>query len=138
MTATSQARLDECRHLFLRGLTRQVNIGIHEFERRNAQRIIFDIDFYVPLAFNTPMDDNIEEVVDYDFVRSVVSNAIECGHIELQETLCDRIVDALLRRPKILAVRVSTRKPDVYEDCEGVGVEVLRFKSDLLLTDQPT
>jgi dihydroneopterin aldolase len=28
----------------------------------------------------------------------------------------------------VLAARVSTEKPDVYPDCESVGVEVFRIK----------
>jgi len=28
----------------------------------------------------------------------------------------------------VLAARVSTEKPDVYPDCDGVGVEVFQIK----------
>jgi len=28
----------------------------------------------------------------------------------------------------VLAARVSTEKPDVYPDCESVGIEVFRIK----------
>ena len=35
---------------------------------------------------------------------------------------------SMLAHPKVLAVRVSTEKPDVYPDCEGVGVEVFHVK----------
>lgn len=118
----------EYRRLFLRGLTRQVAIGVHAFERENTQRIIFDIDIYVCLDETTPQNDCIDEVVDYDFVRVLVSQLIERGHIDLQETLCDGIVAGLLTHPKVLSARVSTRKPDVYDDCEAVGVEVYKTK----------
>jgi dihydroneopterin aldolase len=65
--------LGDCRRIFLRGLlTRHVRIGVHDFERVAAQRIIFDIDLYVPLADNTPRNDRIDEVVNYDFVRDEV------------------------------------------------------------------
>jgi len=121
--------LRDCRRLFLRGLRREVAIGVHAFEREKPQRIIFDIDLYVPLHSTTPHDDRIEEVVDYDFVRDVVSRLTQRGHIELQETLCDSVLTALLEHPRVIAARVSTRKPDVYDDCDAVGVEVFRFKA---------
>jgi dihydroneopterin aldolase len=126
--------LRDCRKIFLRGLTRQVNIGIHDFERAAAQRIIFDIDLYVPLIDSSPQRDDIEEVVDYDFVRDSVTRLLQRGHIALQETLCDALLDALLNHPRVVAARVSTRKPDVYADCEAVGVEAFRAKPPL----QPT
>ncbi|MEG2901449.1 MAG: dihydroneopterin aldolase, partial [Massilia sp.] len=32
--------------------------------------------------------------------------------------------------PRVRAAGVSTMKPDVYADCEGVGVEVFRIKDE--------
>lgn len=120
--------LHACRRIFLRGLTRAVRIGVHDFERSTAQRIVFDIDLYVPLAHSTPQRDRIDEVVDYDFVRAAVTRIVAQGHIELQETLCDAVLQALLAHPQVVAARVSTRKPDVYGDCDAVGVETFQTK----------
>lgn len=36
---------------------------------------------YVPLSDNTPQHDQIDEVVDYDFVRREVTRIIERGHV---------------------------------------------------------
>ena len=118
--------LRHCRKMFLRGLTVQARIGIHDFELQAPQRLILDIDLYVPLDDTTPQGDQIHEVVDYDFVRDVVHARVAQGHINLQETLCDDIMAGLLKHTGVLAARVSTRKPDVYPDCAAVGVEVFR------------
>lgn len=117
-----------CRRLFLRGLTVQAQIGIHAFEKEQPQRVILDIDLYVPLAATSPSQDSIAEVVDYDFVREVVQARLARGPIQLQETLCDDVLASLLAHPQVLAARVSTRKPDVYPDCDAVGVEAFRIR----------
>ena len=44
------------------------------------------------------------------------------------ETAVWNDVCALLAHPGVVAVRVCTEKPDVYDDVAGVGIEVLRFK----------
>ena len=124
--------LRHCRRLFLRGITVQANIGIHDFELQAAQRLIIDIDLYVSLEGTRPKDDHIDEVVDYDFVRNVVHARIARGHIGLQETLCDDVLTQLLDHSGVMAARVSTRKPDVYPDCEAVGVEAFRAKPGVL------
>ncbi len=121
-----------CRRLFLRGLTVQAQIGVHDFEQQAAQRIVIDVDLYVSFAGTSPHDDRIDEVVDYDFVRAVVHARIAQGHINLQETLCDDILTHLLEHTGVMAARVSTRKPDVYPDCEAVGVEAFRAKPGVL------
>ena len=120
--------LADCRRLFLRGLCRTVRIGVHDFERGAGQRILIDIDLYVPLAQNTPRRDHIDEVVDYDFMRETIARRVGQGHIHLQETLCDDVAAALLAHPRVRAVGVSTEKPDVYPDCHSVGIEVFKMK----------
>jgi dihydroneopterin aldolase len=120
--------MHDCRRLFLRRHEVQVRIGVHAFEKEAPQRMWIDVDLYVPLSQTTPARDHIDEVVDYDFVREVVAARIASGHIELQETLCDDIAERLLAHPGVRAVRVQTSKPDVYPDCEAVGVEVFRVK----------
>lgn len=117
-----------CRRLFLKNHEALVNIGIHEFEKNAAQRILFNVDVYVSLQNSTPVSDGIDEVVDYDFIRKVIASRISQGHIHLQETLCDDIAAKILAHPSVRAVKMSTEKPDVYPDSEAVGVEVFRVK----------
>jgi dihydroneopterin aldolase len=121
-------RLAGCRRIFLREVLLDANIGIHDFERAGAQRLVINVDVFVPLAVSTPRHDRISEVLDYDFVRLTISRRIEQGHINLQETLIDDIARALLAHPGVAAVRVASEKPDVYEDVEAVGVEIFHFK----------
>ena len=118
----------DCRKLFLRGYELQVRIGIHDFELQAPQRMRFDVDLYVPYAHSSPTQDRIDEIVDYDFVRDTIRRLCETGHINLQETLCDAIARGLLANAQVAAVSVSTCKPDVYPDCDAVGVEVFRLR----------
>lgn len=117
-----------CRRVFLKNYEIWINIGVHAFEKKAEQRVIINVDLYVPLAISTPTTDELDEVVDYDFIRRTVAARVSKGHIHLQETLCDDILDAVLAHPKVHAARISTAKPDVYPDCEAVGVEVFRSK----------
>ena len=127
-TAALDPLLLSCRRVFLRNYEVWINIGVHEFEKRAEQRVIINVDLDVPLELSTPREDELDEVVDYDFIRRTVAARLSKGHIQLQETLCDDILTAILAHPKVQAARVSTAKPDVYPDCEAVGVEVFRSK----------
>lgn len=118
-----------CRKIFLRDHVVMVQIGAHSFEKEHPQRVIFNVELFVPYIYSTPKADRLDEVVDYDFVRQVIAKRVAAGHVELQESLCDELADALLAHPQIQAVRLSSCKPDVYPDCAGVGVEVFRIKN---------
>ena len=117
-----------CRRIFLRDHVVPVQIGAHAFEKTQPQRVIFNVELFVPYADSTSQTDQLFEVVDYDFVRELIARRVKAGHVELQETLCDDLVAQLLAHPQVCAVRLSSCKPDVYPDCAGVGIEVFRIK----------
>ena len=122
----------ECRRIFLRNHVVPVRIGAHDFEKTQAQRVVFNVELFVPYTLSTPQSDDLAEVVDYDFVRELIAARIHQGHVELQETLCDDLAAQMLAHPRVQAVRLSSNKPDVYPDCEAVGVEVFRAKPGVL------
>lgn len=128
MTGLFDPRLADCRRIFVRNFVVEANIGVHAFEKQGAQRLALNVDLYVPLAVSTPRHDRIHEVVDYDFIRHTIRHRLAQGHVNLQETLVDDVARTLLAHPAVRAVRVASEKPDVYDDVEAVGVEVLHFK----------
>lgn len=130
LSALIHPSLRDCRRLFLRNYEVMINIGVHDFEKRAEQRVLINVDLYIPLEQSTPKADQLSEVVDYDFMRETIANRVSKGHVHLQETLCDDVVKAMLMHPRVRAARVSTMKPDVYPDCEGVGVEVFQLKEE--------
>jgi len=124
----SHPSLMDCRRLFLRDYEVFINIGVHAVEKTGEQRVVINVDLYIPLALSTPRADELDEVVDYDFIRRSIAERVSRGHIHLQETLCDEMLAMMLAHPKVRAAQVSTEKPDVYPDCDAVGCEVFGMK----------
>lgn len=118
-----------CRRIFLRDHVVHAQIGVHEFEKNGPQRVIFNVELFVPYEHSTSKADTLTDVLDYDFVRSVIALRLQQGPTQLQETLCDDLASTLLAHPQVRAVRLSSCKPDVYPDCAGVGIEVFRTKA---------
>jgi len=121
-------KLEHCRRIFIRNYRLDMEIGIYPHEKNKSQYVLVNIEFWVPLALTTPKNDNINEIVNHDFVRPGIQAIISRGHINLQETLCDAIVALCLAHPTVVAARVSTEKREVYPDCECAGIEVFKFK----------
>ena len=130
-TLLQHPRLMDCRRLFLRDYEVWINIGVHDFEKKGEQRVLINVDLFVPLALSTPTHDQLDEVVDYDFIRRSIAERVARGHVHLQETLVDDVLATMLAHPRVRAARVSTEKPDVYPDCDAVGVEVFGLKEGL-------
>lgn len=128
--ASLDARIPtHCRALSLSQFERMVRIGVHDFEKQAAQRMWFDIDIGVRLEDAPALQDNIAETLDYDFLRELVIQVTGDAHHELQETLCDALLQQLMAHPRVVVARVQTRKPDVYTDCFSIGTERVGYKA---------
>ena len=125
-------QLENCRRIFIRNFRLDMEIGAYPHEKNKQQYVLINIEFWVPLSRTTPVNDDINEILNHDFVRPGIKDIISRGHINLQETLCDAIVALVLDHPLVVATRVSTEKREVYPDCECAGVEVFKFKTDPL------
>jgi dihydroneopterin aldolase len=102
-------------------------IGAHEFEKNEPQRVVISIDLYIKLEDTISENDSIVDVFDYDYMVHSIRE-LTSKPVVLQETLCDGIVKKMLDHPLVYGAKVSTEKPDIYENCKGVGVETFRRK----------
>ena len=113
------------RHVFVRDLDLMALIGIYEHEKTQPQRMIVNIDLSV-LEGDGPQGDDIGHVVSYEIVVKKVEQIIADGHINLVETLCEKIAAACLRDKRVVAARVRVEKPDIIKNARSVGVEIER------------
>ena len=51
------------------------------------------------------------------------------GHVQLVETLAERMAEALMADGRIFLVRVRVEKLDVFADAASAGVEIERRRS---------
>lgn len=115
------------RRLFVRDLVVDARIGVYDFEKQGPQKVRIDVDLYLEDPAN-PTSDRLGDVLDYGYIWSGVHEIVKQGHINLQETLVERIMAHCLRPDCVIAARVSSSKPDAYDDCGGVGYEVFRMR----------
>ena len=114
------------RKIVLEDLALSVRIGFHDFEREGPQRLLVGVEVWLDEASFAARDE-VDLAWDYDFLRTEISTLADGRHFNLQETLAREIYDLVAARRGVTALRVSTRKPDIYPDCAGVGVELASF-----------
>ncbi|MCH2631197.1 MAG: dihydroneopterin aldolase [Nisaea sp.] len=113
--------------LFLEEFEVMVDIGIHDFEINNPQRVCISVEVLLdPNAGDRP--DEIGSTFDYDFIRLEIKNLISNRRFNLQETLCRLILEKIIEQDGVTEATVTTKKLDVYPDCNGVGVKMTSKK----------
>jgi 7,8-dihydroneopterin aldolase/epimerase/oxygenase len=117
------------RRIFLKNYRAHMSLGIHEHEKAKKQLVIINVDLYFDATVPSQAD-QIESVVDYDFLRTEIERISQERHFNLQETLCEEILAICLAKQGVMAARISTEKPEAYPDCDAVGYELF-WRKDL-------
>ena len=115
------------RHVFVRDLVIEANIGIHAHERLGRQRVIVNVDLSVT-EITRPVKDKIGEVLCYEGVAAGIEDIVATGHINLVETLAERVAQMCLRDDRVETARVRIEKPDALGNAGSVGIEIERSR----------
>ena len=127
LTPERTALLESCRSIYVRNLRLNVKIGVYDHEKFGAQPMVFNFVAYVKRENASPTHDGLDEVVDYDFIRNSVVDFVHAEHVQLQETLCDKIAQQILTKKAIVGVYIASAKTDIYRDCDAIGVGAWYF-----------
>jgi dihydroneopterin aldolase len=114
------------RKIVLEDFRLDLDIGFHDFEIGNPQRLLVTVEVWVDEAAFARADQP-DLAWNYDFLRTEIASVVAGRRFNLQETVAREIYDVVAARRGVEALRVSTRKPDIYPDCAGVGVELSSF-----------
>ncbi len=113
----------DVRALFLRDLRVPARIGVNHSEQGRTQQLRINLCAYLCPPFE--WGDQLADVLDYDRLRQGILDLIAQGHINLLETLGERIVQMCLAYPQVHGVHLQIAKLEAHDDCE-VGYETMR------------
>lgn len=112
--------------ILLDSLEVMTDIGFHEFEIGNPQRLLVTVELWLE-DLQPPDDDDHGSAWNYDYLRSEVTRIAQARRYNLQETLVHAIFDRVAAYRGVRALRIKSVKPDIYADAAGVGVEIASF-----------
>ena len=113
--------------VFLEDAVREIEVGIHDFEHDTSQSVRFDI-YAVQSGSQTPVGDDINQVLDYEYLQTALDSVISRGRFGLLESLASELLDELLAPSVVMAASVKITKQDI-PDFEGeLGCSVTRLK----------
>jgi dihydroneopterin aldolase len=111
----------------IRDLLLSARIGIHGFEKSAPQRVLVSVDLDVAYPEQGFADD-FDRVYCYEALVDSIRGLCAEGHINLVESLAERILDAALADDRSLRAAVTVEKLDVLGDVKSVGVTLERAK----------
>jgi dihydroneopterin aldolase len=113
------------RHVFVRDLELDANIGVYHRERGKTQPVRINVDLTVEEG-DGPLEDKLSNVVDYGAVVDGIKDILAGGHLNLVETLAERVAAFCLSDQRVRVARVRIEKLQVVAEAMSVGVEIER------------
>jgi dihydroneopterin aldolase len=113
------------RHVFVRDLELEANIGVYHREKGQLQPVRINIDLTVEET-DGELGDKLANVVDYGAVVEGVKTILAGGHLNLVETLAEKIAAHCLEDARVKVARVRIEKLKVVPEAQSVGVEIER------------
>jgi len=124
--AISEAALAGLRRVFVRDLVVPCRIGVYRHEKDAPQRVRINVDLYV-IDGGGPKHDRLDEVVSYEDIVVGIRHLVQERHINLVETMAERLATLCLRDARVRVARIRAEKLDVFPDADSVGVEIQRI-----------
>jgi 7,8-dihydroneopterin aldolase/epimerase/oxygenase len=110
--------------IHVRDLVLNCRIGIYDEEQGVDQRVRFTVEVSV-YPSPSPKMDQIKDVICYGSIVEGIQKIIDEGHINLVETLAERIAEFCLNDRRAAKVRVLVEKLDRVPGA-ALGVEIER------------
>ena len=114
--------------VFIRDLVLTCRIGVHQHEQLADQRIRINLDLTV--ADQGPIGDDLDKVVCYGELMTGIRHVVGSGHVNLVETLGERIAAMCLEDRRVARARVRVEKLDVFPEADSVGIEIERYQPE--------
>ncbi len=113
--------------ILINELTLDAFIGIHDFEKKKKQKIAISLSLDV--ADNiSEIEHKIENFVSYEHIVSDIKTILKEGHIDLLETLGEKIVDLCFKDKRVQTINIKLEKLEVFKEAISVGIEIFRKK----------
>jgi 7,8-dihydroneopterin aldolase/epimerase/oxygenase len=116
------------RRVFVRDLLLDALIGIYPEERVKPQKLLVNLELWVAETPGEPPR-SYAEVVCYEQLVKRTKALLAEGHVDLVETLAERLASICLEDARVLRTRVRVEKPEAIAEAAGVGVEIERRRA---------
>ena len=123
-----QSKIKNTYKILINDLTLDAFIGIHDFEKKKKQKIAISLSLDVNDNISG-IEHKIENFVSYEHIVADIKSILKSGHIDLLETLGEKIVDLCFTDERVMTIKLKLEKLEVFKETRSVGIEIFRKKN---------
>lgn len=113
--------------IFIHDLVVDMMIGVYDHEKIDKQPVRLNIEMTV-LDHVGPINDDYHNVVCYETIANLIKQLVQEEHINLVETLAQKIADICLDHQRVKNTKIKVEKLNAVQDAASVGIEITRSR----------
>ena len=117
------------RKVNIKNLILNISVGLHDFEKKEKQRVRFNIDISTDSNIK-PDNTNLSSIVNYEDTINKITDITKTKHHELLEDLAENIFDIIFKSKIVKKVKLKLEKLDIIKETESVGIEVSKKRDE--------
>ena len=115
------------RKVFIKDLTLNIFIGIHNFEKKKKQKVRFNIEIMTDPNIN-PSKKNMSTILNYETIVSKIYLLVKKKHHDLLEELAENIFNVIFKFRLVKKVKIKIEKLEIIKETEAVGINVSKTR----------
>ena len=105
----------------------KILVGIHNFEKKNKQRVKFNIEILTD-PYVSPNRRDLNSILNYEEVVMKIEKLTNFKHHELLEDLAENIFNIIFKNKLVKKINLKLEKLDILKKTKSVGIEVSKTK----------
>ena len=115
------------RKVIVKNLVLNIFIGIHNFEKKNKQRVRFNIEVITNPNVK-PNNKDLSTILNYEDLINKIKLLVKKQHHELIEDLAENIFEIIFQNRLVKKTNIKIEKLDIIKNSESVGIEFSKSK----------
>ena len=114
--------------ILIKELILNLKLGYYEFEKKEAQKVKFNLEvFYEDKKPTSDVD--IKSIVNYGKIVKLIKKLTKYKHYNFLESLAEDVFDVLFKDKRIGKIMLQIEKLEILKDCSSVGIQITKKKS---------
>ena len=115
--------------ILIKELVLDLKLGYYEFEKKEVQKVKFNLEVYYEDKKPTS-DDDIKSIVNYGKIVKLIKKLTTNKHYNFLEALAEDVFDVLFKDKRIEKIMLQIEKLEILKDCTSVGIQITKKRTN--------
>ena len=115
--------------ILIKELVLDLKLGYYEFEKKEVQKVKFNLEVYYEDK-NPTSDDDIKSIVNYGKIVKLIKKLTTNKHYNFLEALAEDVFDVLFKDKRIEKIMLQIEKLEILKDCTSVGIQITKKRTN--------